>query len=331
MNCPICSISIDESDFLRTYIFPYHNQEYKLYHCLRCDLKFWYPLKIFPEFYEKEMIGGYFEMHVGIRKAPVWQNIFLKNFLNKKGNLLDVGCGSGVFLKGVKKFGFNVYGIDFDNKSVKVAREEFSLKNVYNIDLKTFTESRKKDSLKFDIITFFEVLEHQDDPIVFIREIKKLLRTGGYIAGSVPDSKRPFVERERNLNTGDFPPHHFLWFSENALRFLFEKEGFTDIKFYPVRFNLWYYAAFLEATLLGEFGKRVKVGLKRFFIKPKNEKEIILCVDTLQKLNRNKKSILVLQFLRLIRNIIFLPLAMLLFPLLIKRGYQIYFQAKFKN
>ncbi|MDD5639098.1 MAG: hypothetical protein PHO28_04300, partial [Candidatus Pacebacteria bacterium] len=73
MNCPICKTLIEDEDFLRSYFFLYNNQEYKLYHCSKCDLQFWYPLKIFPELYENEVFKGYIEMHIGERKIPEWQ------------------------------------------------------------------------------------------------------------------------------------------------------------------------------------------------------------------------------------------------------------------
>ena len=331
IKCPICKKSIENRKFLRKYFFSYGNQEYKLYHCLKCDLQFWYPLKIFPKLYENEVFEGYIEMHVGTRKMPEWQKIFTKNFIDKKRTLLDVGCGNGIFIKEMEKIGFNVYGIDFDGKSIEIAKEKYGLLNTYNMSIESFAIFAEKNNLKFDTITFFEVLEHQDDPTNFIKAAKKLLKPGGYIAGSVPDRKRPFVERERKLNDGNFPPHHFLWFNKKSLKYLFEEENFTDIKFYPVKLNFWYYAAFLEATLLGGFGKKIKLELKRIFVNPKDRKELIYSLDTLQKINKGNKSLWILQFLRFIRSLIFLPLAIILFPFFINNGYQIYFQAKSKN
>jgi 2-polyprenyl-3-methyl-5-hydroxy-6-metoxy-1,4-benzoquinol methylase len=40
------------------------------------------------------------------------------------------------------------------------------------------------------VITFFEVLEHQDKPREFLEMVKGLLKEGGYIAGSVPNRER---------------------------------------------------------------------------------------------------------------------------------------------
>lgn len=54
------------------------------------------------------------------------------------------------------------------------------------MSLEEFSEFAKKEGLKFDVITFFEVLEHQDRPREFLERVKELLKPGGWLAGSVP-------------------------------------------------------------------------------------------------------------------------------------------------
>jgi len=41
------------------------------------------------------------------------------------GRLLDFGCGSGHFLLKMKKYGLDVYGIDFNKAAISRAREKF--------------------------------------------------------------------------------------------------------------------------------------------------------------------------------------------------------------
>jgi 2-polyprenyl-3-methyl-5-hydroxy-6-metoxy-1,4-benzoquinol methylase len=61
------------------------------------------------------------------------------------------------------------------------------------MSLEEFYEYAKEKNLKFDVITFFEVLEHQDKLREFLEMVKGLLREGGYIAGSVPNRKWLFA------------------------------------------------------------------------------------------------------------------------------------------
>jgi len=51
-KCPICSTHVEDTRFLEKYVSSFNNQEYKLYHCPNCDLQWWEPLKMIPEFYE---------------------------------------------------------------------------------------------------------------------------------------------------------------------------------------------------------------------------------------------------------------------------------------
>lgn len=75
---------------------------------------------------------------------------------------------------------------------------------------------------KFDVVTFFEVLEHQAEPARFLEKVKACLRTRGYVALSVPN-------RERWL-TGpdvlDYPPNHFLRWNAGSLRRFLGSRGF---------------------------------------------------------------------------------------------------------
>jgi hypothetical protein len=52
VKCPICYTGVEERNFKETYVSPYNNQDYKRYECPNCDVHWWEPLKIIPEFYE---------------------------------------------------------------------------------------------------------------------------------------------------------------------------------------------------------------------------------------------------------------------------------------
>ncbi len=231
LRCPVCQSEKDERSYIETYVSSFNNQEYKLYHCETCDLQWWEPLKIIPEFYEMEGDEGYKIRHLGlIEEIGENHKMFFKYIPLKSGRLLDVGCGDGVFLKEAQKAGFEVWGIDFDSKSIKVCQEKWGLKNTFVMSPQEFADFCQKEGLKFDVITFFEVLEHQDKPVEFLEAIKSMLKPGGYIAGSVPNRESWLEEiAGRKLYKGDFPPNHFLRFSKTALVNFYKRVGFTDV------------------------------------------------------------------------------------------------------
>ncbi len=329
LRCPVCGKEVSNGAFKKTYISDWNKKEYKLYHCEGCDLEWWEPLKIEKEFYEEEGDEGYMVFHLGIAET-LGENhkVFFKYFPLKSGRLLDVGCGDGRFLKRAQEMGFEVWGIDFDRKSVEACREKRGLKNVYAMSLEEFIDFAEKEGLKFDVITFFEVLEHQDKPREFLENVKRLLKPSGYIARSVPNRERFFKFYEDKRFTGDSPPNHFLWFNKKALSQALELTGFSSIKVIGVKYELKTLPAYLEGVLLGGIGLRLKKALKKSVIK--DEKLASLGVEGLEKVNSGKK----LYFLSLFRKardvFFFLPAVIFWFFVPQDKGFFLYFQARFQ-
>ncbi len=328
LRCPVCGKETSNGAFKKTYVSDWNKKEYKLYHCEGCDLEWWEPLKIEKEFYEEEGDESYMVFHLGIAET-LGENhkAFFKYFSLKSGRLLDVGCGDGRFLKRAQEMGFEVWGIDFDRKSVEACREKRGLKNAYAVSLEEFVDFAEKEGLKFDVITFFEVLEHQDKPREFLENVKRLLKPGGYIAGNVPNRERLFKFYDDQHFTGDFPPHHFLWFNKKALSQALELTGFSSIKVIGVKYELKTLPAYLEGILLGGIGLRLKKALKKSVVK--DEKLASLPVVELEKVNSYKKLYL-LSLLRKARdNFFFLPAVIFRVFMPEERGTHLYFQAKF--
>lgn len=240
--CPSCSDEISESSFVRAYYSDISNKEYKLYHCKSCDLEFWVPLEFVKEIYEEEKIPGYEVFHTSPKENLIY---YYRYFLNKiirnldlsiNSKILEIGFGDGSFLKSLEELGFEVYGIEIDKRSVESAKSNLGLKNLYNMSLDEFVDKCIEEGVRFDLVFFFEVLEHQTNPRDFLEKARKILKDGGYIAGTVPNRNRPFAELTRKGRTYDFPPHHFLWFDKESLQNLFKhaKLSYIQIKYlYP--------------------------------------------------------------------------------------------------
>lgn len=316
IRCPICDTDISDDSLKKTIVSPYNNQEYKLYHCPVCHIEFWYPLKIISEFYENDVFCLYQNEHSGkIKDIDAHHKLFFKYFKKFSEKLLDIGCSDGMFLHRAKELGFEVYGIDLDRHSVNIARNKRCLKNVYSMTLEEFVSFAKEKHLKFDVITFFEVLEHQDNPKRFIEDVKFLLKEGGYIAGSVPNRERLFANLERKESFNDFPPHHFLWFSEEVLKFFFKRQGFHNIEIYPVNVTIRRLSAQIEYSITQNFPILRRL---RYMTKAKRVED--------GNFPRNKG---VYNVLGRFRDFVFSPLALVLYTAFKRRnGYQLYFYSK---
>jgi len=328
LKCPICYTEVEERNFKETYISPYNNQEYKRYECPNCDVHWWEPLKIIPEFYESEVFEYYVVFHEGVRtKLNEYHKAFFKHFpSNVRGKLLDVGCGDGRFLRHAKEQGFEVWGIDFDKKSVENVKRNLGIDTVFAMGLEEFYKYAKEKNLKFDVITFFEVLEHQNKPREFLELVKGLLKEGGYIAGSVPNMERLFVEIDWKYLYGDYPPHHFLRFSKYSLEKALNFSGFKDVEVYKLDFSFIKLFPYLEKKLFGNLDK-LKIKLKSMVLGDER-KARGYTVEDLAKVSPSKGKAYILMMLKLTRNAMLLPFALGYVGKLKENGIYLYFQAK---
>ncbi|MGC8651439.1 MAG: class I SAM-dependent methyltransferase [Minisyncoccia bacterium] len=330
LECPVCFAKVKEEDCKEVYVSPYNNQEYKRYECPNCGLHWWEPLKIIPEFYESEVFDSYIEFHT-IQRSRLGTNheFFFKYFpKDVRGRLLDIGFGDGVFLRYAKEAGFEVWSIDFDSKSVEVAKKGVGVDTIYAMSLEEFYDFAKKEGLKFDVITFFEVLEHQDKPRDFLDLVKELLKDGGYVAGSVPNRDRLFAKDvDWKYFHGDYPPHHFLRFSDVALKNCLEVAGFKNVEVYKLDLPFNALFPYVEKKLFGNFDS-VKIWLKA---KALGDKRIVKAamVEDLDKYSQDKLKVSILKASKFVRNAILLPFTLPYLSKLKNNGVQLYFQGRY--
>lgn len=190
--------------------------KYEIFHCPACDLFFSSSPEL-PQrdWYEKTLID---EVAMGCPQVwHKWREDIYGQFLERKNvgkTLLDVGCGDGEFIRRAKKKGHEVIGIDLNRVLISNIKKKLDLQ-VYALDLERFTANFP--SKRFDIITFFEVLEHQNDPDRFLALVKKKLKPKGNIALSVPNRER-FRLGKKRFPEWDAPPHHFTWWNTRSLK-----------------------------------------------------------------------------------------------------------------
>lgn len=138
----------------------------------------------------------------------------------KSGELLDVGCGTGNFLLAARSAGFQVTGTELDPGAVRFIQTQLGIQNVFPLTIGGFANANP--ARKYSVVTFFEVLEHQADPVSFLNAVKSCLSPRGYIALSVPNRNRWLT----GADLLDYPPNHFLRWSPAALRSFLGANGF---------------------------------------------------------------------------------------------------------
>jgi len=221
--CPVCK---EEADF--KFIQDYQNEwgKWSLYECSKCEVQFWMPFKAPGKEWYQSCVGYIVQNIERPKLSRGYHRKFLKIFgkIPKDIRVLDLGCGRGEFLAELKKRGCEVWGVDFDKNAIKVAKSYFGLRNVYAM---SFDDFFKLSNLpRFDIITFFEVIEHLDNPLEFIENVVKLIKDEGSIVLSTPSRDRILV----NAIKADFPFHHLSRWNEKAISNLFRKFNFRIVR-----------------------------------------------------------------------------------------------------
>lgn len=217
-NCPICN-----HNTVRT--MKEVGAGYSLCACPKCGIHFFYPLlKPSENYYEGEQQGFYRLLHSGKKRLDTRTRKVIKEILQhsfpENTKLLDLGCGDGLFLSILADKKFDVYGLDFDMKSVNVARNR-GLGNIILSDLDNPAVIKRLP--QFNIITMVDVLEHTTDPVKILRLYRQKLEKGGILVGTIPNRERIFHE----LIGMDYPPHHFFRFDVDSLRTVLEQGGYV--------------------------------------------------------------------------------------------------------
>ena len=148
-------------------------------------------------------------------------------------NILEVACGNGDLSIYLAKKGFNVTGIDISEEGIKQC-EEYSKQEKIDKLTKFFvmvgTKLKFKDN-SFDSVIFPEIFEHVSSTREFIDEAIRVLKPGGKIFISVPDS----LEIQW--------PGHIRFFTKETLSVELKRYS-NEINFYQMNYKKWLICTF---------------------------------------------------------------------------------------
>jgi 2-polyprenyl-3-methyl-5-hydroxy-6-metoxy-1,4-benzoquinol methylase len=259
--------------YQKTKDYSVSKEVFDLHHNPEFDMLLTFPkpsLETLPRYYESEDYISHtdgtrslFEKVYQIVKGiALRKKLKLINSVAQKGQLLDIGAGTGDFLAVAKKDNWNVTGIEPNSKAKSIAEKKgVSFAN----DLKSLENN------SFDVITMWHVLEHVPNLEEYISELKRLVKPNGTIIIAVPNYKSFDAKYYQEYWAAFDVPRHLWHFSKTAIQKLFAKQELKLVEVLPMKFDSYYVSLlsekykngkmnFLNAVWIGwksnQYGKR---------------------------------------------------------------------------
>lgn len=190
-----------------------------------------------------------------VKRIALNNKLSLINSCGEKGNLLDIGAGTGDFLSVAKNNGWNIFGIEPSDKAKAIAIN----KGVTFVD----QISNIADN-SIDVVTMWHVLEHVPDLEHQISELKRIIKPNGSIIIAVPNFNSYDANHYKEYWAAFDVPIHLWHFSKTAIQKLFNEKNLSLTKTLPMKFDSFYVSLLSEKYKTGKmnFIKAFFIGLK---------------------------------------------------------------------
>jgi SAM-dependent methyltransferase len=258
-HCPLC-LSKKISLYLKCTDHLVSREEFELYRCTQCGFIFTH------EYPDEQEIGRYYDsenyishddrakgftnrVYLGVRDIMLQRKLRIVEIASGlfRGNILDIGCGTGYFAGTMKEAGWVVTGIEPNEKARDFAVSRFGIK-VLSPDRKTDLSDKS-----FDCITMWHVMEHFHDPFKYSDEISRLLGTDGICIIALPNSDSSDAQYYGSHWAAYDVPRHLWHFNPSTFRLFWEKKGFEIIRIKCLPFDVFY------ISILSEKNKESKI------------------------------------------------------------------------
>ena len=256
--CPLCK-KRETGIFLKLPDrFKPGGELYSIYACNNCSFVFQYPLSSEDAATEYYSSGDYdpfievkgarsFIQKIYARVKPWalnWKVCLISKYTPLSGTLLDVGAGTGAFLKTMTAKGWDAGGVEKDPKAAQFAQDELDLK-IYTGDLADFPDPGHL----FDTITFWHSLEHIHRLHENLKRASQLLKTTGFLFIALPNFHSLDAKIYRGKWVAWDAPRHLWHFSPKVLENFVVKFGFDLQRIIPMPLDPFYNSLLSEGTI----------------------------------------------------------------------------------
>ena len=245
-NCPVCG-SADIKNILSAKDYTVSGETFPIAECNACTLRFTQHVpdaaSISPYYKSENYIshtntskGLINRLYQWVRKRTLRgkAKLIKKATGIEKGQLLDVGSGTGAFVNKMKQQGWLVTGLEPDSDARQVA------KIIYNAHLDDMDQFYKLPADGYDAITLWHVLEHVHDLQHYVQQLKMLLKETGRIFIAVPNYTSADANVYKEFWAAYDVPRHLYHFSPKSMQVLMEKHGLNILQHKAMWYDSFY-------------------------------------------------------------------------------------------
>jgi 2-polyprenyl-3-methyl-5-hydroxy-6-metoxy-1,4-benzoquinol methylase len=263
-NCPLCG-SNEFIPFLTCLDHTVSNEEFKIVRCKSCGFRFTNPRP------HESRIGSYYQsedyishsntkkgfinsLYQLVRQKTLKDKLNLVKQISNDQGLIDIGSGTGNFLKYCVDHGYKAIGIEPSTNARNFSKEKLKL-SVY--------DESKLDELEpshYGIITMWHVLEHVYHLRNRVEQIKNLLKPEGKLIVAVPNCESFDAHHYQQYWAAYDVPRHLYHFRLKDLKLLFTENGFVLEEVKPMKFDSFY------VSMLSEKYQNSKLGPVKAFL-----------------------------------------------------------------
>lgn len=236
-KCPICS-EMEITELLTCKDYVSSSENFKITSCKNCSLQFTNPRPtenkigiyyqsdkyISHSGSEKKNLGFIYTLYDIVRNFSINRKLNIIKKYNPNGRLLDLGCGMGYFINGVKADkNFEFDAADVSDDAINYVKENF------NIDVLNESNLNSIPNETYEIITQWHVLEHVHRIDERMQFLKRVLKSNGTMFIAVPINDSFDAKYYKKFWDGYDVPRHLLHFNRKSFKHLMQKHGFKVV------------------------------------------------------------------------------------------------------